>query len=159
MIAVLLGFAARTIALFALWMLLVDSADEPNMITGAVSSVLAAALATRVWSMRRVHARPRIWMLRFAYRPLAALVSDSARVTWALFKHAVLRRPSGGRFRAVRYRAVSDASEDVARRILTEWAASVGPNRYVIGIDTGRRLLLIHELARTPAPLDPLELG
>ena len=152
-------FATRTIALFALWLLLVDSADEPNMITGAICALLAAAMATGVGSLRRVHARPRIGMLRFAYRPLWALVAESARVSWALFTHVVLRRPAGGRFRAVRYRAVSDSPEDVARRILTEWAASVGPNRYVIGIDTRRRVLLMHELARAPAPLDPLELG
>ncbi len=152
-------FVTRTTALFALWLLLVDSVDEPNMITGALCALLAAALATVVGSLRRVHARPRIEMLRFAYRPLWALVADSARVSGALFAHAVLRRPTGGRFRAVRYRAVTDTSEDVARRTLTEWAASVGPNRYVIGIDTGRGVLLIHELVQTPAPLDPLELG
>lgn len=157
--AALLGFAARAIALFALWMLFVDSADEANMIAGAVCALLAAALATGIWSMRRVHARPRLRMLRFAYRPLTALVADSLRVSVALFRHAVLRQPARGQFRAVRYGAVTDDPEDVARRILTEWAASVGPNRYVIGIDTERRSLLIHELTLTSAPLDPLELG
>ena len=156
---IVLGFAARTIVLFALWLLLVDSVDEPNLITGAVCAVLAAALAARVHALRAVHARPRIRMLRFAHRPAQLLVADSARVTWALFTHVVLRRTSGGHFRAARYRAVGEDPEDVARRILTEWGASLGPNRYVIGIDTSRRLLLIHELVRAPEPLDPLELG
>ncbi len=156
---VVLGFAARTIVLFALWLLLVDRVDEPNLITGAVCALLAAALAGRVHALRAVHARVRIGMLRFAYRPLGLLVADSARVTWALFAHVVLRRRSEGHFRAARYRAVGDDPEDVARRILTEWGASLAPNRYVIGIDTSRRLLLIHELVRTPSQLDPLELG
>ena len=145
--------------LFALWLLLVDSVDGPNMITGAVCALVAAALAARVKSLRRVHARPRIGMLRFVYRPFTLLVTDSVRVTWALVARVVLRRQSAGHFRAVRYRAVTDDPEDVARRILTEWGASAGPNRYVIGIDGRRRVLLIHELVPSSRPMDPLELG
>jgi hypothetical protein len=155
----LAGFAVRVLALFGLWMLLVDSADEPNMITGAVCVVVFAGLATAVNSLRTEHARPRIEMLRFVYRPLTLLVTDTARVTCALVAHCSLRRPYGGHLRAARYNAVSDDPEDVARRVLTEWGASLGPNRYVIGVDTDRRLLLIHELVRSSAPLDPLELG
>jgi hypothetical protein len=98
-------------------------------------------------------------MLRFVFRPFQLLVTDTARVTWALFTRLALRRPVRGKFRAVRYDAVGEAPEDVARRILTQWGASAAPNRYVIGIERERRLLLIHELVPTSGPLDPLELG
>jgi multisubunit Na+/H+ antiporter MnhE subunit len=155
----ILGAAARAVAFFALWLLLVDEADEPNLITGAVCAVLAAALATGVHSLRSVHAAPRPNMFRYAYRPLRLLVSDCARVAWALAARALLRRPVTGRWRAVRYRATSDAPEDVARRIVTEWGASAAPNRYAVGIDAEGGLLLVHELVAGGGPLDPMELG
>lgn len=155
-----LGLAVlRAAVLFALWLLLVDAVDTPNLVTGGVCAVLAAALGTRVQSLRTVSAKPRLGMLRFIYRPLLLLVSDSARVTWALVAHGLLGRPATGRFRAARYAAVREDSEDVAKRILTEWGASVGSNRYVIGIDSDQRLVLVHELVRSSGPIDPLELG
>ena len=120
-------------------------------------AVIAAVLATAVQSLRSVHARPRPGMLRYGYRPLVALVVDSARVLAALVGMLLLRRPLHGRFRAVRYRATAGGAEAAARRILTEWGASVAPN--VIGIDAERDVLVVHELVRSLEPLDPLELG
>ena len=155
-----LGFVVlRAAAFFLLWLLLVDSVGTQQLVAGGVCAVIAAVLATGIHSRGSVGAHPRPSMLRFIYRPFTLLVSDSARVTWALFARLVLRRPVSGRLRAVRYDAVADDPEDVARRILTEWGASTAPNRYVIGIDADRRVLLVHELVRSSGPLDPLELG
>ena len=151
--------AARAVAFFAFWLLLVDETDEPNLITGAVCALLAAGLSTLVQSLRSVHAKPRPAMLRYAYRPLMLLVTDSARVAWALVARSVLRRPVTGRWRAVRYSATGEASDQVARRVLTEWGASAGPNRYSVGIDPERGVLLVHELVPAKGPLDPMELG
>lgn len=149
----------RAAAFFAVWLLLVDAVDAPNLVAGGVCAIIAAALATRVHSLRSLSARPRLRMLRFCYRPLLLLVTDTIRILWALFARLALRQPISGHLRAARYEAVTDEPEDVARRILTEWGASTGANRYAIGIDPDRRLLLIHELVRSSGPLDPLELG
>jgi multisubunit Na+/H+ antiporter MnhE subunit len=149
----------RATAFFLLWLLLVDSVGEQQLVAGGICAVIAAALATGIHSRGSVGARLRPSMLRFVYRPLTLLVSDSARVTWALFARVVLRRTVSGRIRAVRYDAVADDPEDVTRRILTEWGASAAPNRYAIGIDPDRRVLVVHELVRSSGPLDPLELG
>jgi|SRR5579884_1146604 len=151
--------ALRLVASFALWLLLVDDTSEPNMLAGAVCAVLATGLATRVQSLRTVHAAPRPAMLRHAYRPLALLVVDSGRVARALIARGILRRPVHGRWRAVRYRSTGEEAADVARRVLTEWGASLGPNRYVIGIDAEDDVLLVHELVPASGPIDPLELG
>src|SRR5579884_4455325 len=122
--------ALRLVAFFALWLLLVDATDEPNMLTGLGCAVLATVLATLVQSLRSVHAELRPSMLRYAYRPLLLLITDSVRVGRAIVARGLLHREVTGRWRAVRYRATSQASDDVARRILTEWGASTGPNRY-----------------------------
>ena len=157
----LLGIAAlaRAIAFFALWVLLVDGVDEPNLLTGGVCALAAAGLATAVQARRGHHGRLRPSMLRHAYRPFLLLVTDTVRVTLALFGHLVLRRHIQGTFRAVRYRATGDDADDVTRRLLTEWAASLAANRYAIGIDPRRNTLIIHQLVPTSGPLDPLELG
>jgi hypothetical protein len=154
-----LAALTRTAAFFALWLLLVDATDLPNLLTGAVCAIAAAGLATVVHSLRSVHARVRPLMLRRAYRPFLLLLTDTGRVMGALFAHLVLRRQIRGSFRAARYRARGEGSDDVGRRVLSEWAASLAANRYSIGIDRERNLMLVHEMVEAGGPLDPLELG
>ena len=149
----------RAAAFFGLWLLLVDGTDEPNLLAGGVSALVAALLVTALQSHRTVHARLRPGMLRRVYRPLLLLVPDTGRVTAALFARLVLRRDVRGNFRAVRYRATGDDPNDTARRLLSEWGASVAPNRYAIGVDPDQDALIVHELVRATGPLDPLELG
>jgi hypothetical protein len=98
-------------------------------------------------------------MLRYVYRLPGLLFADSVRVCGVMLQRLVLRRPTHGRLRAIRYGACSEAETDVGRRVLTQWAASIAPNRYVIGIDTERGVLLVHELVETKGAVDPLELG
>ncbi len=157
----LLGIAAlaRAVAFFALWLLLVDATDEPDLIAGGVCALIAAGLATVVQSQRTIHARLPLAVLRRAYRPPILLLTDTGRVFGALLRRVVLRQDVRGTFRAVPYRATGDDPEDVGRRLLSVWGASVAPNRYAIGIDPSQELLIVHELAPAAGPLDPLELG
>jgi len=150
---------ARWAVFFALYVLLADTLETPELITGLVAAGLATASVMVLERSRSVEARMRTPMLRFAYRPFVGLVTDSGRATWALLSLILLRRPVRGRFRVERYTATGDGVDDVARRILTEWAGSVAPNRYVIGIDPEREQLIVHELLPGSGPLDPLELG
>ncbi len=61
----------------------------------------------------------------------------------------------------MRFRATKETPQDVGRRALTEWLGSLAPNTIVIGIDTKRDLLLVHQLHREGEPddVDPLGLG
>jgi hypothetical protein len=158
-IRIAIAALARLAAFFAIYLLLADTIATPELITGAVAAVLALALATLLKRSRSVDARVRLPMLRYAYRPVIALVTDSGRAAWALIGLLVLRRRIRGRFRVARYQATGDGDQDAARRVLTEWAGSLGANRYVIGIDRERERLIVHELVPARSPLDPLELG
>ncbi|MFL5822853.1 MAG: hypothetical protein ACJ764_05355 [Solirubrobacteraceae bacterium] len=149
----------RAIAFFALWMLLVDGKDVPNLVTGAVCALIAAGLSTLLQTLGAPRARPRLSMFRYIYRPLLLLVTDTGRVIAALVRRLVLRRPISGEFRAVRYRAAGDDPESLARRVMTEWGSSLAANRYAIGVDQSRNVLIVHELVPARGPLDPLELG
>src|SRR5581483_2070332 len=92
----LLATLARAVAFFVLWLLLVDGVDEPNLITGGVCALAAAGLVTAVQRQKPAHARLRPWMLRWAHRPFLLLVSDSLRVSLALFTRLCRRRPIQG---------------------------------------------------------------
>lgn len=158
-----IGLAVRTlvrgIALFGLWMVFVDNVHQPEIVTGAVVAAAMALVGTLVAESRREPARVSLAMLRYAYRPFVLLITDTARVVAALALCLWNRRTASGRFRAVRYRAAGEDPESRARRILTEWSASLPANRYVIGIDPEARYALVHEMRPSPGPLDPLELG
>lgn len=145
--------------LFAFWLLLVDSTDEQNSLVGAGVALLGALMTGLLQYLRPVRLRPRPSMLRFVYRPLVLLFTDTFRVARALIASLPVRSSEHGRLRAVRYSACDADPEQVARRVLTEWGGSVGANRYVIGIDPEARILLVHELQPSSGPLDPLELG
>lgn len=150
----------RVLFFFAFWMLLVDEPDVPSLVTGAVVALLAAVMTLRLQALRPVRIAPRPTMLRHAHRPFVLLVTDTWRVIAVLLKAL---RPGAahrtGRFRAARYGACEQEPADAARRVLTEWGASLGANRYVIGIDSESRVLIVHELKASEGPLDPLELG
>lgn len=150
----------RAGVLFGLWLLLVDNVQTPELVAGAVVAVLGAVAAGQVDRVRAVHPHLRVWMLRRIHRPLVLLITDSARVTWALARMlAAGERAELGRWRAVRYAAAGESPEDHACRTLTEWGASLGANRYAIGCDGEAGILLVHELVPSRGPLDPLEVG
>lgn len=149
----------RASAMFALWLVLTDNPATPELLTGAVVAVGAALAAAGVARGDRLRPRLRPAMLLRLHRPFVLLVSDSVRVTAALLREGAHGRRLGGRFRHEPYTATGDDGIAQASRMLSEWGASLGPNRYVIGVDREAQELLVHELVPAPGPLDPLELG
>ncbi len=145
--------------LYAIWLLIDDNVSQPELFTGIAVALLSLTLAVVVRRSSTVRIRVRPAMLRYAYRLPSLLVADSVRVCGVVLRALVLRRPIHGRLRAARYRSSGDAEAALGRRVLTEWAASIAPNRYVIGIDIEAGVLLVHELVETKGPVDPLELG
>jgi hypothetical protein len=159
--AVLVGFRLllRAMLFFAFYLLLADNLHEDELVAGAAIAVGVAIVSTSVSSFHQA-VRVRPTMFRRLPRSLLLLFTDTGRVTWALVRSVVRRRPLRGRVRAAHYRATSETDpEDFGRRLLTQWGASLGANRYVLGIDTERQLLVVHELVESSGPLDPLELG
>lgn len=147
-------FAVWSVALFALWMALVDNLHASEIVAGLIAALLCALLATAAGTLRTSTVRLRPAMLRPAPQALLALGTDTLRLGWALVG-ALAGRPPAGRFRAVPTAAGGDDPHGAARRATTELLASVAPNRYVVGIDTDSGVMLVHELLRSRRPLDP----
>jgi hypothetical protein len=98
-------------------------------------------------------------MLGAIHRPFVLLVSDTVRVIRVLVGALLGRRAARGHLLRSRYRSVGGEPEAAARRIISQWAGSLGPNRYVLGIDPVAEEIVVHELVASDGPLDPLELG
>lgn len=143
-------------------LLVVDSIDKAELVTGAVAAAVGATAATVVRSQDLVSFRPRLrWALRLWRLPLQAVL-DSGVLVAVLWRRLVLRRATGGSFRAVPFRAAGEDPEAAARRAITKGVASFAPNTYVLDIDQERELILVHQLVPTPdqpESIDPLGLG
>jgi multisubunit Na+/H+ antiporter MnhE subunit len=154
--------AAWWIALAALWLVLDDTVAFPELMTGAAAALLGAIAAEVVHSQKLVRVRLKPSWLRHAWRPLVQLIPDTARVLAVLLRQLILRRPPRGEFRAVSFRAGrADGAYDTTRRSLAKAVGSFAPNTYVVGVDTDRDLMLVHQLdpKGDVTDVDPLELG
>jgi multisubunit Na+/H+ antiporter MnhE subunit len=153
------GLLLRIPVYFLLYLFFVDDLQHPELVTGAVTAVVVAIVSQFVLAARQsVRVRPAM----FARLPqaLLLLITDSARVTRALLRTIATGRQPRSRLRVERYRATSEEDPlDFGRRALTQWGASLGANRYVVGIDNDRALLIVHELVEVDGPLDPMRLG
>lgn len=152
------AWLGRSAVLYALWLALVDNVHTVELYAGAGAAALAGAAGVAESRVRHSDPRMSPGMLRHVHRPLVSLVTDTARVAVALVRALAGRHPEG-RLRAARFGATADTPRDAARRSLVEVLGSLGPNRYVIGIDREDGVLLVHELVGSDQPLDPLELG
>jgi hypothetical protein len=144
----------------ALYLLLIDITDLPELIVGAGAAVLAATgleLAREQGiAGERIHWR---WLLR-VYRPLLKVPGDVVTVSLIALRAVADRRARHGTFRALPFGSGEDQLGG-GRRALAEAFGSLAPNTFVIGIDHERALILAHQLRRKPSrkTIDVLELG
>jgi hypothetical protein len=145
----------------AFYLLLIDTTSLPELYVLA-GVALACGVAFAVGHESEfVEARIRLrWLVRV--RRLAVRIPvDIGIVCWEALGQLVAPRASRGVFRAAAFGAVKPDPSDTGRRALVESLGSVAPNTIIVGVDSERGLLLVHQLRRQgdPDQLDVLELG
>jgi hypothetical protein len=156
-----LAWSTAWVAAAALYLLLIDITDLPELIVGAGAAVLAATGVELAREQRvvgeSVHVR---WLARL-YRPLLRVPIDIAIVSWAALRALVKRDQRIGQFRSVPFRSTEPERFETGRRALAEALGSLAPNTFVIGIDPDRELILAHQLRGTGGreTIDVLEIG
>jgi multisubunit Na+/H+ antiporter MnhE subunit len=139
---------ASWVVLLGLWLLLV-TVSVAELIAGMVAAAIAATAfeVVRAQGLVRFDPDPR-WFLRMWKIP-RSVVRDCWILTAALFHH-LTGKPVNSGFRAIPFRSGGDDDRSSARRALVVPALSVSPNTYVIGIDEGSDLMLVHQLVPSP---------
>lgn len=138
--------------LFGLWLALVDTVKAPELAAGAVSAAVAATGAVLVRAQRRTITAPDPVWLRSAARPLLRVLFDLGPLVRVLWRRGVRRGGGHGALVETPYPAVGDDPRHAAHRVFTQALGSLGPNTLVVEIDTGRRVLLVHQLEPTGDP-------
>jgi Na+/H+ ion antiporter subunit len=149
-----------TCVLFGWWLLLVDTVDLPQLVAGLVGAGLGALLPLVIEEKRKVPLRPSArWLTHLPYTVWRSLL-DCGLLVGALAGHLLRHRPVRGRLRAVRFDAGGKDARSSARRVTVKWLDSLGPNSYVVGVDSEHDLMLVHQLVPPgePASADPMEL-
>ena len=142
------------------YLLLIDTSTLPELYVLCGVALLAAIAFERSRELGFTEASLKAGWLRHAWRPLIRVPSDIALVCREAVVQLIERKPQRGRFRAVRFEG-GEAPADHGRRALTELLGSLAPNTIVLGVDSERQLLLVHQLRRDGGPegLDVLRLG
>jgi multisubunit Na+/H+ antiporter MnhE subunit len=148
-------------ALFAgLWLALTDTRVLPELVTGAVVAAIGATVASLVTRPGRPRTvRNSLALLGLGPRrlglPLLRLVVDTALLTAALWRRLVRREQVRGAFRETPRPRQEPLRTAAGRAALEVWG-SLAPNRYVVGVDDERGVVVVHELVRSDLPLEPL---
>jgi multisubunit Na+/H+ antiporter MnhE subunit len=132
--------------MMAFWVIIDDSVATDELLAGAGAAAIAASLAELVTYQAASRFR-----MRFAwFVPALRLPGEVARDTLIVYR-ALWRRlvhgeqpPSAFIERPVRFG--DDTPEGVTRRTLLVGGTSVAPNTFVLGIDSERDVMVLHQL-------------
>jgi multisubunit Na+/H+ antiporter MnhE subunit len=144
------------VALFGLWVLLVGTKDELELLAGACAAVLGVVAVEAVRSQGLLRFEFRKSWLVSALKPLARVLPDYVIVLRVLVGALRRRGRTRGAFRAVPFDAGGDTPLGAGRRAFVTAAGSIAPNALVVDVDRERNLLLVHELDPAKAPDTPL---
>jgi multisubunit Na+/H+ antiporter MnhE subunit len=145
----------------ALYLLLIDIIDLPELIVGAVAAAIAAFGFELAREQRIAGVATRLSWLRWAYRPLLRVPSDVVAVSIGAARQLLRPRRKAGVFRVARFRCGPASELESGRHALAEALGSLAPNTIVIGIDFDRDAILVHQLSRKGSAdaIDVLRLG
>ena len=126
--------------LFVLWLLLVGTVQDVELVAGLAAAAIGATAAEVVRAQGLLRYRVEARWIRPGLRQLLHVAPDFVRVLAAL-----PRRPSGS-FRTVPFPTGGERDVDRGRRAWVTFAASLAPNRLVVDLDPGTGEALVHEL-------------
>lgn len=156
-----LGFSVAWVFSAALYLLLIDTRQLPELLVGAGAATLAATGCELAREQGIVGEGMRLRWLARLHRPLLQLPSDVVTVSVAAVRQLFERRKTVGTFRAVPFRCLEDEKLESGRHALAEAFGSFAPNTIVVGVDRDREMVLAHQLKRSGGreSIDLLELG
>jgi multisubunit Na+/H+ antiporter MnhE subunit len=143
------AWLAWWLLLMAFWVVLDYSVAPDELLAGAGAAALGALLAEVVTRQAGIGFRVRARWAAAALRLPGQVTGDTVIVFAVLWRRLVRGTDPPSGFREVPVRAGGDTAEDRSRRLLLTGARSVAPNSFVLGIDAGRDVMVVHQLVVT----------
>jgi multisubunit Na+/H+ antiporter MnhE subunit len=134
------------VLLMSLWVAVDDSLQFDELLAGAGAAALAA-LAAEIASHQaatRLEVKA-AWLVK-ALRLPGEVAHDTYTVFAALARTLATRQPPRGGFSELPVRYGDDTPLGVTRRVLLTGAYSLAPNKFVLGLDEERDVMVVHEL-------------
>lgn len=134
------------VVLMTFWVIIDGSAARDELLAGAAAAALGALLAELAshQASMRFRIRPR-WLARAAVLP-GEVLADTGIVFAALWRRLVRGEEPRSGFVADPMSYGADTPEGRMRRALLIGVESVAPNKFALGIDAGRDVMLAHKL-------------
>ncbi len=140
------SWLAWWVLLMGFWVAVDDNIGLAELGGGAAAAAMGAFLAELAGHQAATRFRMRPGWLVPAFRLPAQVLTDTFIVFGALWRRIVHgEQPSSG-FRELPARFGADDHESVTRRVLLVGAGSLAPNTFVLGIDSDRGAMLVHQL-------------
>lgn len=141
------AWSVAWLAAAALYLLLIDTTDLPELLVAAGAAALAATAFELAREQQTVGGlRARLVWLAHAHRAVRTVPGDITTLTVLAFRQLVRPRAVNGAFRTVRFQCGEDQELETGRCAMAEWAGSFAPNTIVIGVDVERELIIGHQL-------------
>lgn len=155
-----MAWSAGWVLAGALYLLLIDTTDTPELIVGAVAAAIAATGLELAREQRLVGETVRAGWLARLYRPFLKAPGDIVKVSAAAVSQLVSPQKPRGEFRTLRFPTLPDEQREAGRRALAQSFGSFAPNTIIIGVEPERELILAHQLQPTQGgdAIDPLKL-
>ena len=134
------------VVLMSLWVAVDDSLQFDELLAGAGAAALAALAAEIASHQAAVRFRIKPGWLVGALRLPGQVARDTVTVFAALARTLVTRQAPQGAFRELPVRYGDDSPLGVTRRVLITGAESLAPNKFVLGLDAERDVMVVHEL-------------
>jgi len=134
------------VLLMSLWVAVDDSLQFYELLAGAGAAALAALAAEIASHQAATRLEIRAAWLARAVRLPGEVVRDTWIVFAALARTLATRRPPPGGFGELPVRYGDDTPLGVTRRVLLTGAGSLAPNKFVLGMDAERDVMVVHEL-------------
>ncbi|HYT25594.1 MAG TPA: hypothetical protein VEP73_03810 [Actinomycetota bacterium] len=155
----MLFWIAWYLPLVGLWLLLVATLARAELLLGLVAAAVGATAQELVNAQDLVRFRLRArWLRDLRLLPRQVLV-DSGRLAVVLWRQLVRGEPATGTFRTVPFPAAGPVgggdAEENARRALVTTAVSLSPGTYVVGIEGGEGVMVVHQLPAGSGSLVP----
>jgi multisubunit Na+/H+ antiporter MnhE subunit len=134
------------VLMMSFWVALDDSLRSDELLAGAGAAALAAMAAEGVGHQAATRYQIRAAWLLAAFRLPGQVARDTLVVFGALARTLVSRKPPQGAFTEIAVRYGDDTPLGMTRRVLLTGAHSLAPNAFVLGMDSEREVMIVHEL-------------